>query len=99
MEVVGVEDDALPPMRTDGIPEVARVVMKAGVDIDHVGVPPRLVPNDPGRLVAGNIHSKGEPVADRLRPGRAIDQPYLFVQPAQRAIAEAGRTAADAELH
>src|SRR6202030_3251034 len=73
--------------------------MEAAVDIDHVGMPPRLVPNDPGRLVAGNIDGEGEPVADRLRPGRTIDQPNLLVQSAQRTVAEAGRAAADAQLH
>ena len=73
--------------------------MKAAVDIDHVGMPPCLEPDDPSRLVAGNIDRKGEPVADRLRPGRTIDQPDLLVQPAQRRIAEPGRAAADAQLH
>src|SRR5271165_191657 len=73
--------------------------MEAAVDIDHVGMPPRLVPDDPGRLVAGNIDSEGEAVADRFRPRRTVDQPHLLVQPAQRAVAEAGRTAADAQLH
>src|SRR5271157_3423510 len=73
--------------------------MEAAVDIDHVGVPPRLVPDDPGRLVAGNIDSEGEPVADRFRPRRTVDQPHLLVQPAQRAVAEAGRAAPNAQLH
>src|SRR4051812_1311159 len=86
-------------MRVDRLPEIARVVMKTAVDVDHIGMPPRLVPDDPGRLVAGYIDGKGEPVADRLRLGWTIDQPDLLMQPAQRRIAEPGRAAADAQLH
>src|ERR1700730_189820 len=73
--------------------------MEAAVDIDHLGMPPRLVPADPGRLGAGDIDREGEPVADRFRPRRSVDQPDLLVQSAERAVAEAGRAAADAQLH
>jgi len=37
--------------------------MKAAVDIDDVGMPPRLEPDDPRRRVSGDVDGKGETIA------------------------------------
>src|ERR1700738_16745 len=77
--------------------------MKAAVDIDDVGMPPRLEPDDPRRRVTGDVDGEGETIADRLcygrRSRRGLDEPDFLVQTPQRRVAEPGRAAADAQLH
>ncbi len=107
IEIVGVEHDALGlppgPMELDRLPEIERVVMVDAVDIDDIGMTARLPADDSVRRLARQVDGKGQPVADRLRPGHAargrIDEAHLGVQPAQGRVAEQGRAAADAQLH
>jgi DNA topoisomerase IA len=56
-------------MGVDRLPEIARVVMVDPVDIDQIGVAARLVADDAALLVAGDIDSEGEAVADHLARG------------------------------
>src|SRR6516162_3707393 len=87
----------------DRLPEVAGVVIRDAVEIDHVGVPSGLIADDAGRLVPSDIDREGEAIADRLRTcGRSaggIDETDFLVQAPQRGIAKTRRAAADAQLH
>jgi hypothetical protein len=58
--------------------------MADAVDVDQIGMMPRLVADDAAARGAGNVDGEGEPVADRLarrgRPRRRLDQADLLVQ-------------------
>ena len=73
VEIVGVENDparlSWPAMSIDRLPEIARVVVVDPIDIDQIGVAACLVADDTASLIAGDIDSEGETVADRLARG------------------------------
>jgi hypothetical protein len=83
--------------------EIERVVMPDAVDIDDIGVAPRLPADNAIRCFARHIDCEGEPVADRLWTGAAIsrrvDEPHLGMQPPQCRVAKDRRAPADAQLH
>ena len=53
--------------------------MSDAIDIDDIGMPPRLEPDDAARAIAGNIDGERQPVADYPGSGLTVDETDLLV--------------------
>ena len=102
VEIVRVEHDpvraARAAMRIDRLPELARIVIIDPVDIDHVGMPPRLVADQPAARIARDIgraehiHREGSPL--RIAPPGTEAAPPPPPPPAPRPAASRHAAAA-----
>ncbi len=99
VEIVGIEHQRAVPAGGDRLPEIERIVVRDLLDIDQPGMVARLVADDAGAGIAGEIDGEGDAaMAHHRRAGIGSDQLVLLLQLAQRGVAAARRAAADAKL-